>query len=424
VLLPATRLQPRPYSAFRCIGADCEDTCCIGWGVNVDRSTYEAYQRCDDPDLSTPLHQLVTINARNSSDDNYARISLSGAGCPFLSEGLCSIQKKLGEQYLSKMCAAYPRVMSVVDDVLYRSLHLSCPEAARIVLLDPSPMQFDAEPHQQDGSRSGNLAVINTRSPTYTDKPYQYFWEVRGLVISILQTRRYTLWQRLVILGWLCDRLDKTACGSRSDETPEVLEEYREAISRGLFGGSLGRLQPRPAAQLETCVELIVGRIGSDYTSPRFLNCYKEFMSGLEWTAESTMEDITLRYAAAYSRYYEPFMSQHEYMLENYLVNYAHGSLFPLGPQESTQNLGLPQVVNSISRQYMLMASYYAIIKAVLIGMAGFHQTEFGADHVVRLVQSCAKTFEHSVAFPARAFEILADHGIENCAGMAMLIQS
>jgi lysine-N-methylase len=424
VLLPAIRLQPRSYSAFRCIGADCEDTCCIGWGVNVDRSTYEAYQRCDDPDLSAPLHQLVTINARNSSDDNYARISLSGAGCPFLSEGLCSIQKKLGEQYLSKMCAAYPRVMSVVDDVLYRSLHLSCPEAARIVLLDPSPMQFDAEPHQQDGSRSGNLAVINTGSPTYTAKPYQYFWEIRCLVISILQTRAYALWQRLVILGWLCDRLDKIACESRPDETPEVLEEYRDAITRGGFDGSLGQLQPRPAAQFETCVELIVGRIGSDYTSPRFLNRYKEFISGLEWTTESTMEDIARRYTAAYSQYYEPFMSQHEHMLENYLVNYAHGSLFPLGPQESTQNLGLAQVVNSISRHYMLMASYYAIIKAVLIGMAGFHRTEFGADHVVTLVQSCAKTFGHSVAFPARAFEILADHGIENCGGMALLIQN
>jgi lysine-N-methylase len=266
--------------------------------------------------------------------------------------------------------------------------------------------------------------VINTRSPRYADKPYQYFREARGLVISILQTRAYPLWQRLVILGSLCDQLNTITSGSRQDETAEVLEEYREAVAHGVFDGSLGQLQARPAAQLEASVELIVGRIGSDYTSPRFLNCYKEFMSGLEWTAESTMDDIAQRYATAYSRYYEPFMSRHEYMLENYLVNYAHGSLFPLGPQESTQNLGLPHLANTISRQYMLMAVYYAIIKTVLIGMAGFHQTEFGAAHVVKLVQSCAKTFEHSVAFPARAFEILSDHGIENCTSMAMLIQS
>lgn len=424
MLPPATRLQPRSYRAFRCIGADCEDTCCIGWAVNVDRPTYESYQRCDHPELGASLRGLVTINAANNGDDNYARITLSGAGCPFLSEGLCSIQKKLGEQYLSKMCAFYPRVMNLVDDVLHCSLHLSCPEAARLVLLDSNPMQFDAEPHQQEGSRFGNLAVLSTSSALYTDKPYQHYREVRSLVISILQTRAYALWQRLAILGSLCDQLHETAAAGRQDETPQVLQGYRDAITRGLFGQSLGQLRAQPAAQLEINVELIVGRIGSDYTSPRFLECYKEFMAGLDWTADSTMEGLGLGYAQAYAQYYAPFMSQHEYMLEHYLVNYVHGSLFPFGPQESTQNLGVLHVVDSISKQYMLMAVYYSIIKTVLIGMAGFYKDEFGAAHVIKLVQSCAKTFEHSVAFPARAFEILSNHGIENCVSMAMLIQN
>jgi lysine-N-methylase len=387
--------------------------------VNVDRTTYEAYQSCGDPELGSSLQQLVTINIANLSDDNYARITLSGAECPFLSEGLCSIQKKLGEQYLSKMCAAYPRVMSLVDGVLYRSLHLSCPEAARITLLDPNPIQFDSGEHQENESRRlGNLAALDTSSAKYADKPYQYFREVRDLVIWILQNRNYGLWQRLVILGSLCDQLNEGG----HQETPQVLEGYRDAVTRGLFDESLSRLHARPAAQLGIVVELIVGRIGSDYTSPRFLECYKEFMLGVNWTAQSTMEDLGSRYAAAHSQYYAPFMAQHEYMLEHYLVNYVHGSLFPFGPQESTQNLGVPQVVNSISKQYILMAAYYAIIKTVLIGMAGVHRKEFGAEHVIKLVQSCAKTFEHSVAFPARALQILKGHGIENCVSMAMLI--
>src|SRR5208337_538217 len=105
VAQPVKRLQPRSYHAFRCIGADCEDTCCIGWIVNVDKSTYEAYQRSDDPELGPRLHDLVTINTSPSnpipSDDNYARINLSGPACPFLCEGWCAIQKKLGEEYLS-----------------------------------------------------------------------------------------------------------------------------------------------------------------------------------------------------------------------------------------------------------------------------------------------------------------------------------
>ena len=91
------------------------------------------------------LRELVTINTDRASDDNYARIASPDPDCPFLAEGWCSIQKNLGEQYLSIMCSQYPRVMNMVDDVLQRSLDLSCPEAARVMLLDPNPMEFDEE---------------------------------------------------------------------------------------------------------------------------------------------------------------------------------------------------------------------------------------------------------------------------------------
>jgi lysine-N-methylase len=422
---PATRLQPQSYSAFRCIGADCEDTCCIGWGVNVDRPIYEAYQRCDDPELGEALHRLVTINPANTgNEDNYARITITGDGCPFLAEGLCSIQKKLGETYLSKMCATYPRVMSLVDDVLHRSLHMSCPEAARIVLLNPSPMEFEEKPFEQDGQRLANLGLLDTRSAKYTDKPYQYFRAVRALAIWILQNRAYPLWQRMVILGSLCDQLDQTSARGIYSETPQILDGYRDAMSRMLFNESLAQLQPRPVAQLEVIVELIVGRISSDFTSLRFRECYQDFMRGLEWTPESSLGDIGKRYAGAYSEYYAPFMSQHEYMLEHHLVNYAHSRLFPFGPQETSQNLSAEKVVNTIGKQYMLMAVNYAVVKTILIGLAGFEKANFGAAHVIKGVQSCAKTFEHSVAFPACALKILAEHGLQTCVSMAILLQN
>jgi hypothetical protein len=120
---PVKRLQPLSYHAFRCIGAVCEDSCCIGWTVHVDKLTYEAYQQCNDPELGPQLCELVTIAAASTHGDDHARITVSGATCPFLSEGLCAIQKKLGAHQLSVMCATYPRVMNVVDDVL-RSLPL------------------------------------------------------------------------------------------------------------------------------------------------------------------------------------------------------------------------------------------------------------------------------------------------------------
>jgi hypothetical protein len=58
-----------------------------------------------------------------------------------------------------------------------------------------------------------------------------------------------------------------------------------------------------------------------------------------------------------------------------------------------------------------------------LIGMAGFHKSAFGVDHVIRAVQSCTKTFEHSVTYPGLAMEILASKMMTTPASLWVLVQ-
>jgi hypothetical protein len=99
-------------------------------------------------------------------------IALSGGGCPFLSAGLCSIQQRLGEGFLPKMCATYPRVVNRVDDVLQRSLDLACPEASRVLLLDPQPMQFEEREYTDGSIHLENLPSLDTSSLTECSEPY------------------------------------------------------------------------------------------------------------------------------------------------------------------------------------------------------------------------------------------------------------
>ena len=410
-------LQPRAYGAFRCISADCEDTCCVGWIVNIDKQTYDAYQHCDHPQLGPRLRELVTINTAATNADNYARMTLSASGCSFLEDGLCSIQKRLGEQYLSMMCSAYPRVRNMVDDALQQSLDLSCPEAARLMLLDPAPMEFVEQ--DQSGVRLGHLSVLSTADPA-SAKPYTHFREIHSFNLWLLQNRRYSLWRRIVLLGSFCDQIQAGAAQGHAAQTPDVIAAYRDAIQRGSFDQALDSHRPRPAEQIGAILELIVARIGSDFTALRFRECYQEFMAGLDWTADVSMDELSRRYAAAYSDWYLPLMSRHEHILEHYLVSYAYRTLFPLGPQHSSQNITSTDL--SIREQCMLMLACYGIIQAVAIGMADFHREKFAVPHILKVIQAVAKTFEHSLAFPARAIQILGNNGITNCAGWAILL--
>jgi len=420
---PPTLREPGYYQAFRCLGAECEDTCCNGWRVMVDRHTFDRYQSCSHPELKPALTNLITINTSSTGDDDYASITPNGTECPFLSDGLCSIQQKLGEEYLSKLCATYPRVMNVVDGVLERSLEMSCPEAARLALLDLNPMELAESQEDTESVRLGGVSVLATSSGHYPAKPYRYFHEVRRLVFSLLQNRDYPLSSRLMMLGYLCDKLDETARQDQ-DDVPDIVRGYADAIDRGLFNDLLNGCIPQPTTQLEIAVELIVSRITSDFTPRRFLECYEEFMRGIGWRPESTMEEIGVRYADAYRQYYAPFMRQHEYIMERFLANYVYKTLFPLGPQESTQKLSIYRRDSPISVQYILMVVHYAVVKAVLIGMSAYHKSDLGTAHLIKLIQSHAKAFEHSTAFPPLAVEMLAGRGMKNAASLAALIQN
>ncbi len=418
---PPKRLQPRSYHAFRCIGAQCEDTCCAGWIVNVDKPTYEAYQRSDDPELGPRLRELVTIHTENASEDNFARIQLNGPSCPFLAEGWCSIQKKLGEEYLPVMCSTFPRVMCLVDDVLQRALDLSCPEAARIVLLDPAPMEFDEAEGPPRDPRIRNLSILRT-SDGASDKPYRYFREIRAFVIWLLQYRRDSLWRRLAILASFCDQLQQLIETEQQEKTLEVLQAYRDGIEGRLFEQALASHRPQHAKQLELALELIVGRIGSDYTTPRLLACYQKFMDAMQWTAELSMAELGSRYAQAHIQYYAPFAAAHGHMLEHYLVNYVHRTLFPLGPQESTRGLSTHHIAKTVRDQCLLLLAHFGIVQTLLIGMAAFHKEQFSTAEAIETIQSFTKAFEHSPSFPERALEILKQKGVTNCVMLAILL--
>jgi lysine-N-methylase len=120
--------------------------------------------------------------------------------------------------------------------------------------------------------------------------------------------------------------------------------------------------------------------------------------------------------------YYAPFMSQHEYVMERYLVNYIYKTLFPFGPQESSQKLSIQGM--SIRTHHMLLIVYYAIMKTVLVGMVRLHKSNFNEGHVIKLVQSCSKAFAQSTSYPARAMEILAGKGMKTAASLGVLVQN
>lgn len=396
--------QSAELESFQCLAGKCEDTCCTGFSVAIDRATYEKYQHCKPSELQSRLQQYVNITPANRTDEDFARISFTSGQCPFLTENLCAVQLEMGEPYLSNTCRNYPRALNTLDGVPEWSLHLSCPEAARLVL---------SNQHPSAGNAATPAAVMQTASgPVLETKSYPLFQQVRDLFLSVLRARQYSLSQRLQVLGQLAEEFNAIQPGGDAVETGHFLWHSLATLHDGTFPPANIPTAPE-SLQLETVVELIVTRIGSEYTAPRFVECYRDFMQGLHWGPDSTMPDLLHRFADARSRYFEPFIAQHPYLLENLLVNYGLQNVFPYGHREIDQKLRIDFVENSVRRQYLLLIAHYASIRVLLIGIAALHQEKFGTEQVLKVIQSYSKAFFHSGAYPAQALKILAGNGIQ-----------
>lgn len=404
-------LVPQYLNKFSCIGSECEDSCCIGWKVEIDQDTYKKYQKVQDKELKPLLEKNVKKNRSNPTKESYAKIKMGDKGrCSYLSEAnLCQIQLKLGTDYLSNTCAIYPRILNKVNGIVEKSLTMSCPEAARLALLNPNGIEFDQIEEPAD-SAGFIINQIDTQDEKFTNKAQRYFWEFRIFTIQVLQNRSYSLSERLIILGLFFKNAQEIIEEGEIHNILDLIIKYSNHMENGGLKSIIENIPTQLSIQLKLCKELIDVRYGQGISNQRYLECISEMLKGINYDNDSTVEEITERYKLAYEEYYLPYMEKHEYILENYLVNHVFKNLFPLKKQ-------------SLFDDYVMLVIYYSMIKLHLIGMAGFHKG-ITSDMVLKLIQSFSKTVDHNDSFLRNIFKLLKNNGLNSMAYMAILIKN
>ena len=46
---------PNNFARFKCIGGECEDTCCQGWDIEIDKDTFDEYLKVQDQKMKAML---------------------------------------------------------------------------------------------------------------------------------------------------------------------------------------------------------------------------------------------------------------------------------------------------------------------------------------------------------------------------------
>lgn len=417
---PLTVLQTQSYTNFCCIQSDCEDTCCGGWGIVVDKHTYDKYRKCSDPELAPILERGIALIEGQRDENLYARIELVDGHCPLRTDdNRCRIHERLGANALSRTCATFPRAVSLVDGVLECSLYLSCPEAARKVLLDPNSMRSTSS-GRGNALRFASPPSVDTGDQQYLAKPYEFFSAVRSLTVSIVENRRQPLWERLLILGLFCEHLDRTIAAGQSGEVGRIAETYAKQIEAGLYMRAFQDVPNQPSVQIEFVTKWIDACLSEATANPRFSTVYEQFKQGIGLMGDGASVDGAVNaYVQAYATWYQPFMAAHEHIFENCVLNYMLRTLFPFGPQKSLY--GEPRPVFD---HFVLLVTHYAILRSLMVGVAAHRTTDFDEADIVTVVQSYAKAVEHNLPFLNRILAFLENRNLNSIVYMAALIRN
>jgi lysine-N-methylase len=399
--------------SFRCIGSECEDTCCQGWGVPIDQAAFDKYQNLP----SSPLRTLIDVSLlrmpENAKPSAFAKFQMNGANqCPMLTVNrLCRIQAELGEELLSHTCAAYPRIVNSIAGIQETALSLSCPEAARLVLLNPDLLTPASPAEPSPPNPAIHAASADNGSPLLL----RWFWPIRQFVLALIRNRAYPLWQRLFLLDLFCRRLDTIASSNLQHGVPAFLNDFQAAVASETLLTAMESLPLDHAAQLDVVLRLSGMMLHRSNVRPRFVECVQAFTTGIGNGPGATLESLTAHSAHAHDRYYAPFFDRHPHILENYLVNTILRCRFPFG-QEGAQL--------SMTRECAQLIAQFALLKGLLIGVAGFHREDFSAAHVVHTVQAASKHFEHHPEFLSLAYELLVESRMDDARGMAILLRN
>lgn len=413
--------SPRPTyaAAFRCIGSSCEDPCCREWSIPLDKKTYDRYQQFPPDKLGIVVSQYVSINATPGAPASlFARILPRSSGsCPFFeADRLCAIQKEYGAALLSSTCSIYPRALNVVGGSLEGSLMLSCPEAARNILLVPDATEVTGDLFSGD-FRTDNVFRLPTQESSSFYKPYGHFHAIRSLLIEMVKDRSRPLWQRLVLVGSLCKSLDEV--NAEDDEkVPGIVESHRQALKQDAVRTLLESIPAQPHMKLSISLRLTDARVQDKQSGTRFMDTFWTFVEGIGSGAEREGDDVQ-RYLEAEQRYYRPFFARRPFILENFLLNYIFQKLFPFGRENSSQSKH-----RRMFEEYVLLATQFAWVDTMLIGVAGHHKEAFAEEHVVQVVQSFCRAVEHNHLVLDSITELMVYLQLDNLQGMAVLLKS
>lgn len=330
-------LKESYFDDFKCSADKCIDTCCKGWKITIDKDTYKKYKNISGK-FGIKLKNNIEINNKDSFG-GYGNIKLDDKGeCPFLNNNnLCEVYEELSPDDMCITCKIYPRRMNYTNDIMEKSLVLSCPEVAKIFVNQKDKMDFVIE--EQDELIDYEQNIRHKEMPK---EEYKFLFEIRSFAIEIMQYSIISIWKRFYFLIRFLEMAQEKLNQNKYNEFDEIINQIRLEITDEEIINKLGEIDKSVKVKLSYINEYIKIKFPNDL----FVNFKKSYEE-----LKKENNDIEKQWICKEEKF-EKYFSNNEIILENYLVHQIYVSFM-------VEDIDYNEVITKI-------IANYTIFKAIL----------------------------------------------------------
>lgn len=376
-----TYFRPEYVGKFQCDGTTCSNNCCErAWDIFIDAATYENYLQ--------HYPQIAEHIKYSDAKRQYCMVMDEHGRCPFLTEKkFCGLQLEHGENFLSATCALYPRITYNFGKFLEQSMTLTCPTVAEMVLFGREPLKFELVTVPAE-----KLGLNTFQMP---EKFREHMIDIQVAEISILQERTLTINQRLIVLGFFLERLEKISADELDgDALIKLIAAYE---SKSFLVSEVPSMLASVHFNALNFVGLMLNIFESLY-SVMHLERGRRFVNAVAEILQLKPDENNSVSAASVAARYENlaaerknFSEQYATFLENYLVNDLFTNCYPW------------RFLASIMQNYAMFAATYKVFE--LMTFAAVQNGLDSKDDLLKLVEFFTTQTNHMHGFREKIFD-------------------
>jgi len=169
---------------FRCIADRCPDTCCSGWAIEIDNKSIEKYRTAGG-------EYRKVLDARIDKEERVFMQKDNGDCCFLCENKLCEMYIILGEAALCNTCKLYPRHIEIFENTREITLSVSCPEAARLLLVQTEPLSIVTNTETEYDEYCSEECFDD-----FNSELYECLLQERESLLGIMQNRNMSYYER------------------------------------------------------------------------------------------------------------------------------------------------------------------------------------------------------------------------------------